>query len=119
MTGIPHPARFFMGLDLGKLVDFTALAIVEERPAALHEDLPRARTIPRWGDDPDFDVRHLQRWPLGTPYHTIAGDVDALAAVLLGRAPRPEVAVFADSTGVGEAVVELLRRTPTLAGLGV
>lgn len=118
MSTIEPPRRYTVGLDLGKLQDYTALAVVEEAPASWREDLARAVAVPRWADDPDFAVPWLQRWPLQTPYHAIAADVAGLVADLHGRVPRPEVALFVDATGVGTAVVEMLRAAPALAALG-
>jgi hypothetical protein len=83
--------EYCVGLDLGQAQDFSALAVVER--AAPPED-PGAG----W-----YAVRHLFRWPLGTTYRNIAGDV----AALVRRPPlsRPWLAI--DQTGVGSAVLEL------------
>ena len=88
----PPQLDYFVGLDLGKVKDYTALAILERHGA---------------GKDAVFHARHLQRYALGTPYPAI---VVAVAA-LLDRAPfkgrRPKLAV--DETGVGAPVVDLFR----------
>jgi hypothetical protein len=85
-----------IGLDLGQLSDPTAVAIVERR------QLPKS-------DAHAYACRHLQRWPLGTPYPAIVGDVLELLA-------RPQLAgplLVIDQTGVGRAVVDLFRwRSP-------
>ena len=54
---------FFVGLDLGKTQDYTALAVLERSllPPAV-KDGPALAT---------YGVRHLQRWPLGTAYTVI------------------------------------------------
>jgi hypothetical protein len=112
---------YFAGLDLGQLADPSAAAVVE-------------RTVyPRSGARPTYSVRHLQRWPLGTPYPQIVEAVRALlarpnpatGAPLLGSA-RPNPATGApllgsarlvvDATGVGRAVVDLFRLLPELTG---
>jgi hypothetical protein len=55
-------------------------------------------------------VRHLQRFPLGTPYPTIVAQVAAMKQhPLLKSAP-----VVVDQTGVGRAVVDQMRRTPSM-----
>ena len=78
-------------MDLGQLQDFSALCVVE-------------RTAPPAGE-PTYAVRHLHRWPLGTAYTTIAVDVaDTAYRPALGR---PHIA--ADATGVGQAVMEIVR----------
>ncbi|MDO5681229.1 MAG: hypothetical protein Q4G46_00170 [Propionibacteriaceae bacterium] len=109
--------QFSLGLDLGQINDYSALAIVE------HVDtLPEGWTIHTWNkrlDDLRRDrqwvepppltrqlhVVHLQRWALGTPYTEVVEDVVALAA-------RPELdgsRLYVDQSGVGRPVVDLLR----------
>jgi hypothetical protein len=82
---------YFVGLDLGQPHEYTALALVERR----------------YSDDlATYAVRHLHRWPLGTPYRQIADAVD-------GVLETPELegcTLTVDQTGVGRAVVELFRR---------
>jgi hypothetical protein len=88
----PPQLDYFVGLDLGKVKDYTALAILER-----HGE----------GRTAVFHARHLERYALGTSYPAI---VVAVAA-LLDRAPfkgrRPKLAV--DETGVGAPVVDLFR----------
>jgi hypothetical protein len=87
-------AFYTVGLDLGQTTDYTALAVVE-RPLV-------------WLDgQPSYGLRHLQRFHLGTPYTQIVPAVARLVAMppLAGR-----VTLVADQTGVGRAVVDLLRR---------
>jgi hypothetical protein len=97
---------YCIGLDLGQSNDYTALAIVEkirsgnlQRLAALH-------------------LRHLERYPLRTPYTEIANEVSALVksehlvtyttGEMLNRITLyPELVV--DQTGVGPPVTSLLR----------
>jgi len=101
------PVRYTLGLDLGKMSDYSALAIAEERPERVEEAPRRAGLVPYWAADPAYALPWLQRWPLRTPYQTIAeevaGRVAALAAI-----PGAEVALFVDGTGVGTAVTEIL-----------
>ena len=92
---------FYVGLDLGQSADYSALAIAEKT------------------EDDDLHLRHLERYPLRTPYPRIADAV----AVLVNREEvlspeyydwsrartyrrRPELLV--DATGVGVAVTDLL-----------
>lgn len=92
--GYNSAPQYTLGLDLGKTKDYTALVILE-----------------RHGEGPEavFHARHLERFPLGTPYPTI---VKAVAAMLgdpvLVSAGRPRLAV--DETGVGAPVVDLFRQ---------
>src|SRR5262245_23451477 len=52
--------KAFVGLDLGQAQDFTALAVMT-RPRLTGNERRDART-------PPYDVPHLHRFPLGTPY---------------------------------------------------
>jgi hypothetical protein len=77
-----------VGLNLGKQSDPTALSIV----SADRQDYVR------------LDLVHLERYPLGTPYTSVANRVAAL--VRNPRLSSPELVV--DSGGVGGAVADLL-----------
>jgi hypothetical protein len=52
----------YVGIDLGKEQDYTAIALIEAAPPG--EDVVRS-----------FELRGLDRWPLRTPYPEIADDV--------------------------------------------
>jgi len=110
--------RYTLGLDLGKLADYTALAVAEERAEGTrpHPDPQRFGVVPAWSKDPDYALPWLERWPLQTPYHTIAEEVARRVADLAGR-PGVEVALFADATGVGTAVIEMLAAQPAIRAL--
>ena len=86
--------RYYLGLDLGQTTDFTALCVLE-RPRLTDPNEP----------DPIYALRHLQRFPLGTPYPQIVRDVIAL----LKTPPMPGSLMAVDQTGVGRAVVDLFR----------
>jgi hypothetical protein len=92
--------RYFLGLDLGQSADFTALAIVER-----HGTRKEGALL----------CRHLQRWPLGTAYPQIVADVCALLKGGVFAPRRPTLAV--DQTGVGAAVVDMLREAKPRASL--
>jgi hypothetical protein len=89
-----HP-YYLVGLDLGQTADFTALAVLE-RP-----------TVTRGGTPGTYTLRHLQRYPLGTPYTAI---VPAVAQLVNGPPLAGHVSLIVDQTGVGRAVVDMLRR---------
>jgi hypothetical protein len=86
-----------LGLDLGRAQESTALAVLERH----------------WEPDPrdgrqtlsHYAIRHLRRWPLGTPYPAIAADV----AGLVVRPPLECPLLVLDQTGVGRAVAGLFR----------
>ncbi|HZZ80267.1 MAG TPA: hypothetical protein VFE62_17275 [Gemmataceae bacterium] len=76
---------WWLGLDLGQASDFSALARVEQ---------VRGRCA----------VRHLERFPNGTPYTDVVARVrDVVAAPALAGCT-----LVPDATGVGRAVVDLL-----------
>lgn len=85
--------HYFVGLDLGQTTDFTALCVLER---------PRLKTAIE--PDPPYALRHLQRFPLGTPYPEVVRDLIAV----LKTPPMPGSLVAVDQTGVGRAVVDLL-----------
>lgn len=91
---------YFFGLDLGQSKDFTALTILERHGA---------------GNQAVFQVRHLQRFPLGTPYPKIVTDVGAI----LKRGPLQghNLSLAVDGTGVGAAVVDMFRQAKLAAKL--
>ncbi len=84
--------EFILGLDLGQIQDFTALAVLQRLPAP-----PAAKST--------YALRHLERFHLGTPYTEIVlavharGSTDALKGC----------ALVVDQTGVGRPLVEMLR----------
>ena len=88
------PGSYMLGLDLGQTKDFTALAVLECQA-------PETGT-----EKPDYALRHLRRFPLGTPYTEI---VPALAT-LVRSGPLAESPVVVDQTGVGRAVVDMMRQ---------
>jgi hypothetical protein len=99
------PVDFILGLDLGQAADYTALAIIErsrqpnaERPGALLSH---------------YAVRHLKRWPLKTSYTTITEELKTLVA----RPPLSNPMLAVDQTGVGRAVVDMLRAARLVAWL--
>jgi hypothetical protein len=89
-----EPADFFAGLDLGQAVDFTALALLERPPATE-------------GKNVGYVVRYLKRFPLGAAYTDVVASMAQLARLpLLAQ----HVTIVLDQTGVGRALVDMLRR---------
>jgi hypothetical protein len=83
-----------LGLDLGQTKDFTALAVLEcQAPETSAEK-------------PEYALRHLRRFPLGTTYTEIVPAV----ATLVQSGPLAESPVVVDQTGVGRAVVDMMRQ---------
>jgi hypothetical protein len=90
-------SRWFAGLDLGLQCDYTAFVAVER---FVVPDPDRAdRTTYR------FEVRDVRRWPLRTPYPAVIADL----RVMYADPPLDGSVLAVDATGVGAAVVELVR----------
>ena len=79
---------FYVGLDLGKMRDLSAWAVVERD---------------HWGV---LCVRHLERAALGTPYLVV---VKRVADLTLRPALNGRCHLTVDATGVGIPVIESLR----------
>jgi hypothetical protein len=86
---------FLLGLDLGQTRDFTALAVLERHSPT------------QAGAKPGYALRHLRRFPLGTAYTKIVPAV----AFLRRNEPLRQAPLVVDQTGVGRAVVDMLRQT--------
>jgi hypothetical protein len=91
----PRPC-FIVGLDLGKLSDFSALALLEWT-------VPPAREK-NW--HADYAISTLKRWPLGTPYLDIISQVVRFLDGETFKQAQAHPLLVLDATGVGEAVVE-------------
>jgi hypothetical protein len=114
---------YYVGLDLGQSADYTALAVVQKVEYYDWENQKHER---------DLHLRHLERFPLKTPYTDIADHVKELVSSPSLRAPvryynqmkTPEVQLIVDETGVGVAVTDLLKERGlkffgvTITGLG-
>jgi hypothetical protein len=90
-------AEFVSGLDLAQAADFTALAILEkigETPAA-------------------YQVRHLERFPLGTSYVEIVERVDDI----FRRNELADTTLAVDQTGVGRAVLDMITQRGVRAAI--
>jgi hypothetical protein len=106
------PNPFCIGLDLGQSNDYTPLAIVET--VAGHGRVDRTHKKLQ----PHLHLRHLERYPLRTPYPEIADGVAALVGdedllrhttdeMLRTVTHYPELVI--DQTGVGAPVADLLK----------
>ena len=96
-------AAYYLGLDLGQLQDPTAIAIVERHETAFHEIDSATRD---WRRELVFNLLHLERVKLGTPYTEIATYVHG---ILNREAVAGNITLVVDATGVGRPVVDLLK----------
>jgi len=96
----PPKPRYVVGLDLGKSMDYTAVAILE-----VFGEAPEAT----------YHCRHLQRFKLGTSYPHIVESVRELCRREPLLSSKPTLAV--DQTGVGNAVVDIFKQAKLNADL--
>jgi len=87
--------EYVVGLDLGQAKDFTAAAVLQ-----------RPRFDPKSKQPPIYMLRHLARYPLGTPYTTIVPSV----SLLLRTPPVRGAPLVVDYTGVGRPLVDMLKK---------
>ena len=87
-------ARFYVGLDLGQANDYTALVVAEKVPPEGTQD------------DYELHVRHLERFrDVRCPEV-----VERMDTIMSTPPLRGNAALAVDATGVGAAVVDMLRR---------
>lgn len=97
---VPKP-DLLISADLGQLVDYTALSLVQ-RSIRLNDDgFPAKSTLGH--PIRHHDVLAIKRFELGSPYTTIVRDIKKQA----DRFPGAKVIV--DATGVGRPIVDLIR----------
>ena len=99
--------KFVVGVDLGQSMDPTAICVLQHRVISHLHYKGHLRQV---GET--FDVRHLQRLPLGLSYPE---QVDAVAQ-LLARPPLGKAELVIDETGVGRAVGDLFESARLSAG---
>ncbi|TDI90091.1 MAG: hypothetical protein E2O72_05005 [Candidatus Dadabacteria bacterium] len=82
---------FILGLDLGQVKDYTALGVLERDGSSKQ--------------DRKYQLRRLERLPLGTTYPAVVTHVKEL----MEKEPlRGHVLLVVDATGVGLPVIDLL-----------
>ena len=87
--------EFYIGIDLGKHVDYSVVAVVKREGAKLK-------------------LIHLHRFPLKTPYSNVIGYIKALC-----QNYHQIETVYVDQTGIGEYIVEDMhkRGIPAVKGI--
>jgi hypothetical protein len=102
-------------VDLGQAHDFTAITVAERFSKKIGDGPP---DFPVFGDngafyqvanpilEHTFQIGHLERLPLGTPYPAQVERVKELVTHLKSDKPR----LIVDATGVGRPVVDLMRK---------
>ncbi len=99
--------EFYIGIDLGQAQDYTAITI-------LQQDFKYKNIYTKI---PIYEVRHLERIKLGTPYPKIVYRLEMLLQ-------KPEIhhaqkVVLIDQTGVGQAVVDMMRQSDIKNVIGI
>lgn len=98
--------RFTVGVDLGQSVDATAICVLHHTITPLDDSewsVDQERHVITQPTETRFDVRHLERLPLATPYPE---QVSAIADIL-SRPPLRGAALVLDATGCGAPVADL------------
>jgi hypothetical protein len=93
--------QFFVGVDLGKVRDYTAIAVVERAELTGQFDA----AVYAYKKVVALRLRHLERVPLGTPYPEVA---DRLSRVTQSPELSERCQMAVDARGVGRAVVDLI-----------
>jgi hypothetical protein len=108
------PLRYSVGIDYGQASDPTAVAVLERVVIP-----PQTAAVPPGGDgglvegEEAFDLIYLKRPPLGTSYDRIAERIVDLVLRLEPKGAFGEhgqLVLSTDSTGVGRAVTDILRK---------
>ena len=99
--------EFFIGIDLGQMRDYSAVTILQQdfKYKSIHTKIPI------------YNVRHLERIKLGTSYPKIVYRLEMLLQ-------KPEIhhaqkVVLIDQTGVGQAVVDMMRQSDIKNVIGI
>jgi hypothetical protein len=95
--------RYFVGLDLGQVSDYTALAVLHRDIGTIPRGARGLRDLPQ----PAYSLPHLERFSLGTKYTEIVKKVVSMLQQDPFKTSRTSLVI--DATGVGRPVVDLFR----------
>lgn len=104
-----HLRRFAVGIDVGQAHDPTAVCVVSRVDTeVVNPALQHLNPTPK----PRFEVSHLERLKLGTPYPQQVAHLESLVS----RAPLGQLdpAILVDYTGVGRPVFDMFHERPAL-----
>jgi hypothetical protein len=97
--------KWIMGVDLGQSTDPTAICVMNHRVIPGKEWIPNHKNqTSRQERTEHFDVRHLERLPLGLPYPV---QVQRVADILQRPPLNAGCKLVIDETGVGRAVGDI------------
>jgi hypothetical protein len=95
---VANDVKYFTGLDLGQAAEFTGLAVLERTTVPDADEPGRTQK--------HYAVRHLERFPPGTPFPKICARVGEL----FSAPPLAYITLVVDQTAVGQPVIGWLRR---------
>jgi len=99
-SGKQLQSKFFVGVDLGKSQDYTAISVIEEISPETNSIEGADRK------DRSYQIRYLNRPPLKTSYIAVSKTI----AELMSRPPLSiNTPLVVDATGVGSPVIDLLK----------
>lgn len=98
------PATYYIGVDLGKRNDHSAISVIEVARVVTGTRDPVHYELPT---EVRLTVRHVERIPLNTRYSAV---VERIAWIVRHGALVGPKSLVVDATGVGEPVVELIRK---------
>lgn len=105
--------RYYLCQDLGEVGDPTAIGVIDNWVKMKTVDvLPRARPRPKRVPVSGFDVRHLERCALGTPYIAPEGSesiIEKTKTMMSSPQLKDQTELVVDATAVGRAVIEMYR----------
>ncbi len=96
-----HGRDFIFGVDLGQARDYTAIVVLER-----FEELTGEAAKGQWLKQVRYEISHLERPSLGTPYPAI---IERLKELIAGLPDHERLKIVVDRTGVGRPVVDLMR----------
>lgn len=110
-------AKVSIGADIGQKVDPTAIVVAE----AIAQLTGRMRRSVNYGDgsfdqsperETRFEVRSMERLPLGTSYPDVAARIAAVVDGVCGlfAGSQVRISLTVDATGVGAPVVDIVRQ---------
>jgi len=97
-----------IGIDLGQIYDYSALAVVERLEADNPSQLARLTILDH------HHVLYLKRWEKGTGYDQVVKETGEI----MRRANLLQAPIILDATGVGKEVAQLYYQAHRLGRLG-
>ena len=107
--------HIYLGLDLGKRKDFSALALLEYTRPYIEYRNPVTYAMEQEFEDPRYAIRQLDRIPLGTKYTDVVEQVRSKLFKITQQ--NYDCTLIVDATGVGQPVIEMFHHLPARATL--